>query len=73
MLSLFSFIFNALSFMPIYFSVMLSWLENSLLSLLIEYFFFYFLCVFTNCRIQSVVMSKYFFNPIVLVLLVNSD
>ena len=36
---------------------------NLLISLLID-FFFYFSYVFTNCSIESVVVSKYFFNPI---------
>ena len=33
-----------------------------------EYFFFCFSCAFTNCSIQTVGVSKYFLNPIVVVL-----
>ena len=50
------------------FFVRSSWLTNLLLSFLIEYFFFWFSCLFTNFSIQSVVASKYFLNLIVVVL-----
>ena len=75
MLLLFSLYFTAfstLSFMSISFDEKLSFLANLLFSLQIEYFFFCFLCVFTNCSIKSVVVSKYFFNHIVVVSQVNS-
>ena len=58
------------TFMSISFDVSLSWFANSLLSVLIEFFRFSY--AFSYCSIQSVVLSKYFFDLIVVVSLVNS-
>ena len=60
----------ALSFVSISFSVKSTSLANLLLSLFIEYFSC-FSYVFTYCSIQYVVATKYLFNLIVIVLLVN--
>ena len=42
------------------------WGQVDLLLSWIEYFFFYFSCVFPTCIIQSFVASKYFLSPILL-------
>ena len=58
-----------LSFMLVSFVMRSFWLENVLLYWL---FVFCFSCVFYKCSIQSVIMSNYFFNPIVVASFVNS-
>ena len=69
----FLFIFTAsmiLSLTSIYF--VLNCFANLLLSFQTEYFLFFFSGSFAICSIQSAVESKYFYNPIVVVLYVNS-